>query len=174
MTACILDFCHPSTLRSMKWSGRPFRNTPTLQHRDFTAISAGKSLRLRKCDCQSLAICDCDCVGHFGSLHANFELPRPTTQHRPSRIKAGQRLHRRLRQQQQQHLIRVALLETVEFQMSYKNAQKIARKSPYFFSWTFPSRFILVRPLWDLPDVFRISRFSSGILLICSFLFLGP
>ena len=24
-----------------------------------------ENLRLRNCDCQSLAICDCDCVGHY-------------------------------------------------------------------------------------------------------------
>ena len=28
-----------------------------------TAVFFGKSLRLRSCDCQSRAICDCDCVG---------------------------------------------------------------------------------------------------------------
>ena len=30
----------------------------------FYCDFCGKSLRLRSCDCQSLAICDCDCVGH--------------------------------------------------------------------------------------------------------------
>ena len=30
----------------------------------FYCDFCGKSLRLRNCDCQSLAICDCDCVGH--------------------------------------------------------------------------------------------------------------
>ena len=32
----------------------------------FYCVFCGKSLRLRSCDCQSLAICDCDCVGHSG------------------------------------------------------------------------------------------------------------
>ena len=30
----------------------------------FYCDFCGKSLRLRSCDCQSLAICDCDCLGH--------------------------------------------------------------------------------------------------------------
>ena len=30
----------------------------------FYCDFCGKSLRLRSCGCQSLAICDCDCVGH--------------------------------------------------------------------------------------------------------------
>ena len=32
----------------------------------FYCDFCGNSLRLRSCDCQSLAICDCDCVGHQG------------------------------------------------------------------------------------------------------------
>ena len=35
----------------------------------FYCNFCGKSLRLRSCDCQSLAICDCDCVGHQGQNH---------------------------------------------------------------------------------------------------------
>ena len=31
----------------------------------FYCDFCGKSLRLRSCDCESLAICDCDCVGHY-------------------------------------------------------------------------------------------------------------
>ena len=33
--------------------------------RFYCDFFCGKSLRLWSCDCQSLAICDCDCVGHW-------------------------------------------------------------------------------------------------------------
>ena len=42
-------------------SGNPPECVATLR---FYCDFCGKSLRLRSCDCQSLAICDCDCVGH--------------------------------------------------------------------------------------------------------------
>ena len=45
---------------SKKITATPKRPGTLRLHCDF----CGKSLRLRKCDWQSLAICDCDCVGN--------------------------------------------------------------------------------------------------------------
>ena len=45
---------------SRKITATPKTSVKLRFHCDF----CGKNLRLRNCDWQSLAICDCDCVGH--------------------------------------------------------------------------------------------------------------